>query len=48
MCPPILHVVHLFFVLPVGNSEPGGEAAIWVLYGRMTGWKNGRLKRMNP
>jgi len=34
----------LFFILPVDISEPGGEAAIWVLYGRMTGWKRRKDK----
>ena len=32
-------MVYLFFTLPVDNSELEGEAAMWVLYGRMTGWK---------
>jgi len=44
MCPPILHVVYLFYILPVDNSELRGESAIWVLYGRMTGWKRRKDK----
>jgi hypothetical protein len=32
-------VVYLFSILPVDNSELGGESAVWMLYGRMTRWK---------
>ena len=44
MCPPILHVVYLFSILPVDNSELGSKAAILVLHRRMTGWKRRKDK----
>ena len=44
MCPPILHVVYLLFILPVDNSELGGEAAILVMHRRMTGRKRRKDK----
>jgi hypothetical protein len=37
-------VIYLSFTLPVDNTEPEGEAAIWVLCGRMTGWKRRKDK----